>query len=173
MPEEQPQEDDEIKKEDTEMKDAAAAGGEEKGEEEEEVENTKDEDIEDVVEEFSGRLMHRDVNVEELPGGTPARRSLRVCDVNPWQSGTFLANALPGRASTTLIPPLHDRDHPVLRQLARLRRNLRQKRKKNGCTRAQSTHGNYACRYGAAVAGEPGDAAGDVGRVQEYILCQM
>lgn len=86
LPEEQPQESDGVKKEDTEMKDAPAVG-EEKEEEEEVVENTKDEDIEDVVEEFSGRLMHRDVNVEELPGGTPARRSLKVCGMNLWQWG--------------------------------------------------------------------------------------
>jgi hypothetical protein len=81
LPEEQARENDELEKQDTEMKDAPAPGEEE----EEEVENTKDEDIEDVVEEFSGRLMHRDVTVEELPGGTSARRSLRVRDVNPWQ----------------------------------------------------------------------------------------
>ncbi|KAA8894324.1 hypothetical protein FN846DRAFT_423032 [Sphaerosporella brunnea] len=64
-----------TKTEDVEMKDA-----EEEKEEEKEVvvENTKDEEIDDVVEEFSGRLMHRDVEVEELPGGTPAKRHIKV-----------------------------------------------------------------------------------------------
>jgi hypothetical protein len=63
-----------AKAEDTEMKDF-----EDEGEGEVVFENTKDEEIDDVVEEFSGRLMHRDVEVEELPGGTPAKRTIKVC----------------------------------------------------------------------------------------------
>jgi hypothetical protein len=43
------------------------------------IQNTKDEEIDDVMEEFSGRLMHRDVEVEKLPGGTPATRNIKVC----------------------------------------------------------------------------------------------
>ncbi|KAF8246254.1 hypothetical protein K440DRAFT_632218 [Wilcoxina mikolae CBS 423.85] len=71
LPAEQAEED-AIKQEDVEMKDADVK------EEEETVENTKPEDIEDVLEEFEGRLMHRDVDVEELPGGTPNKKSLKV-----------------------------------------------------------------------------------------------
>jgi hypothetical protein len=63
-----------AKAEDTEMKDA-----DDEAEGEVVIENTKDEEIDDVMEEFSGRLMHRDVEVEELPGGTPAKRNIKVC----------------------------------------------------------------------------------------------
>jgi 23S rRNA maturation-related 3'-5' exoribonuclease YhaM len=55
--------------EDTEMKDA----------EDQVIENTKDEEIDDVLAEVSGRLLHRDVTVKVLPGGTPAKRIMKVC----------------------------------------------------------------------------------------------
>ena len=57
---------------------AAAAAAMEEEEEEELVENTRDDEIDELVEEFPGRLMHRDVGVEQLPGGTPAKRVIKV-----------------------------------------------------------------------------------------------
>lgn len=63
--------------EDVEMKDAP--GKEETVEEEDEVvEDTKDNEVEEVLENFSARIMQRDVKVEEVPGGSPARRELKV-----------------------------------------------------------------------------------------------
>lgn len=82
LPPEQAEEDAEvaINQEDVEMKDSDVK---EEDKEEETVENTKPEDIEDVLEEFEGRLMHRDVVVEELPGGTPNKKSLKVFIPSP------------------------------------------------------------------------------------------
>jgi hypothetical protein len=58
--------------EDTEMKDADAE------EAEEVVALTKDEDVDEVIEEFSERLIHRDVQIDETPSAD-GKRVLKVC----------------------------------------------------------------------------------------------
>ena len=86
---------------DVEMKDAAGkdapAETEEPEEKEEVVEDTNDGDVSNVVDEFTGRLMHRDVEVEEMPGGTPVKRVLKVryTAPTPWPCANWRQVILP------------------------------------------------------------------------------